>query len=382
MNILIYEMNINGHRLEYLHHLYMLAMDMPENHFYFVLPEVYLEKKRMFVWPDSSNISIELRPHEDIQPNGRQTFLSLYKSQRVNASILRHYIKKYRIDRIFDLSAIRYFPFLPIFLTKGVKIDGIQYSLFPWAEKNFLIRKLDYAKYFLYKFYSCFENIYTLNDAKSADKLNKFFHTTKFKFLPDPFVPIEYDLNKDYRKKHGISNEKIVFAHFGGLQSRKGTMVIMESLKLLTEEEREKYVFVFAGRVYDEIKHDFYEAYEALKSSVNIIIKDGFCDYEYLASLCAGCNAILIPYLVTNQSSGIIGYASQFGKPVIAPSGGIIGRIVSEYEMGMMLPTIDKFALVDAYQKVTNGLVKAPTDAYCKTNSVKNFTTVIKKGFK
>lgn len=382
MNILIYEMNINGHRLEYLHHLYMLAIDMPENHFYFVLPEVYLEKRSMFIWPVSSNISIELRPHEDIQPNGRQTFISLYKTQRATASILQHFIKKYRIDKIFDISAIRYFPFLPLFLTKEVKIDGIQYSIFPKVDSSFLIRKLDYIKFFFYTRFHCFANIYILNDRLSAEKLNKTLHTSKFQYLPDPFVPIEYATNKDFRKEYGITPDKIIFAHFGGLQSRKGTMIIMESLKLLTAEEREKYVFVFAGRVYDKIKRDFYAAYDALKPTVNIIIKDEFCDYEYLASLCAGCNAILMPYLVTTQSSGIIGYASQFGKPVIAPSGGIIGRIVSEYELGVMLPSVDMFALIDAYQKVTNGLVKAPTDAYCQTNSVKNFMAVIKKGFK
>lgn len=381
MNILIYEMNLNGHRLEYIYHLYMLAVDMPNDHFYFVVGESFNEKKKMFVWPEVPNISIETRACEDVQPRGRQRLLRLYNSQKDLATMLSEYVKKYNIDKIFAISIIHYVPFLPVFLPTGVKIDGILYSLFPWEGKSFLFRKLDYLKYITFKLYGCFANIYTLNDRFSAAKLNKTFHTSKFKYLPDPYTKIEYNVNRDFRKENNISEDKIVFAHFGGLQSRKGTMVIMESLKLLTAEEREKYVFVFAGHIYDEIKQKFYDAYNSLKSSIHIIVKDEFCDYEYLASLCIGCNAILIPYLVTTQSSGLLGYASQFQKPVIAPSGGIIGRLVADFRLGITVPLVNKEILARSYQSIAKGLIAPPTDSYCNINCVQGFQSIIANGF-
>lgn len=380
MNILIYEKNLNGHRLEYLHHLYMLALDMPRENFYFVLSDRFSCVKDMFVWPMATNVIIELVSSEDVQPNGRPGIITLFKNQKKQARVLRSLISKYKIDRIFEISILNYFPFVPLFLKKGVIIDGIQYSLFPWAHKNFVLRKLDYLKYYFYKAFSCFGNIYTLNERLGAEKLNKTLHTTKFSYLPDPFSPISTDPHIDFRKEYGIGNAKIVFVHFGGLQSRKGTLHILNSIRLLNEEERERYVFVFAGRVYDEIKESFYQAYYELRDSANIIVKDEFCDYGFLASLCSGCDAILMPYLVTTQSSGLVGYASQFRKPVIAPSKDIIGRIVRDYKLGYLMPSVNPENLVAAYKQIAEGAVESPTNDYCLENSVFHFQEVIKCG--
>ena len=172
-----------------------------------------------------------------------------------------------------------------------------------------------------------------------------------------------------------------MFIHFGGLQKRKGTMLIMDSIKMLSPEEKMKYAFVFAGKVYDEMRQEFYEAYKELKDSVQIILKDEFCSYDFLASLCTTCDCILIPYLVTTQSSGLIGYASQFRKPVIAPNKDIIGRLVGEYELGYMLPETNSVELIKAYKRVYQGTVQPPSKLYCEMNNIQNFQNVISSGF-
>lgn len=381
MNILVYEMCLSGHRLEYLHHLYLIALDMQEDHFYFVLPETFNNVKDLLFWPEAKNVTIELKPSENEWLYGRPSLADLFRKQRQEAKTVNHYIKKFRIHRLFAIKVIDFSFFFPFFLLKGVKIDGIQYSLFPWADKNFLVGKLDYLKYMIYIIWPCFNIIYTLNDKKSAEKLDKIFHTSKFKFLPDPFMPVEADWPSNFRKEHGIGAEQVVFAHFGGLSSRKGTLLIMESLKSLSKEEKEKYVFVFAGRVYEDIKAAFYELYDNMRGSVRIIVKDEFISYSELASLCCDCNAILIPYFVTNQSSGIIGYASQFGKPVIAPSKGLLGQLVSEFRLGITLPLLNTESLKRAYETVSKGRVDKPTRLYCEKNNVKNFQSVIIDGF-
>ena len=77
-----------------------------------------------------------------------------------------------------------------------------------------------------------------------------------------------------------------------------------------------------------------------------------FCDYSFLGELCFECDAILAPYLDSARSSGIIGHASQYHKPIIAPSSGLIGRLVKKYKLGYLLPTISPYSLCDAYRQL------------------------------
>lgn len=381
MNILIFETNLNGHRLEYIHHLYMLSLSMPNDNFYFILSERFQAVESMFEWPNSPNVTIELIAAKDEQPADRPSLSNLFKVQRQQASILNYYVEKYRIDKIFAIVLLNYFPFMPLFLNNGIRIDGIQYSLFPWANKGFFLRKADYLKYMFYKVFTVFDNVYTLNDHNSANRLNKILLTNKFVYIPDPFVPIPKKDIFDFRKKYKIRQDQVVFAHFGGLQSRKGTLLILESIKLLSSEEKDKYVFVFAGRVYDGIKNRFYSLLEELKGTTTIIVKDDFCSYDYLAALCEGCNAILMPYYQTTQSSGLLGYASQFMKPVIAPSQNLIGNLVEKFNLGYRLPVLNSEALVKAYNAIKENSIKSPTSEYCSVNCVTNFQNVIKNGF-
>ncbi|MCQ2181838.1 MAG: glycosyltransferase [Bacteroidales bacterium] len=369
MKILFYETILSGHRLEYLHHLYMMSAGEPETEFHFVVPEEFDKVKGLFEWPQADNIHVETLPGED--PSSIDfSVRNLLRRQIKRMRTVNRLVKKYRIDAVFSIWLLDYFPLAPLFLKRGVKLDGVLYG----------ILSPDSFKYSYLAHRSCYRNLYVLNDSRSVSALNGKYRTDKFKFLPDPFMPIPDEGASDFRKKYGIPDDKIVFAHFGGLTERKGTMLIVESIKELPPEKRDRYVFVFAGKIYDDISEKLHSECRLLADSANIIIKDEFCSYEYLASLCRSCNAILMPYFITNQSSGIIGYASQFGKPVIAPSENLLGRLVSENSLGYLLPETSAGALVEAYAAVENGMVPEPSKAYCEANSISSFIDAIRKG--
>ena len=198
------------------------------------------------------------------------------------------------------------------------------------------------------------ERILVLNDQYAVDQLNNIYSTDKFCFLPDPVPNIDMSKVKNIRCELGINPEDNVYLHFGGLDSRKGTLEILDAIALMSEEELEGKVFVFAGRVYKSIHDDFYERYERLKDKVKILVFDEFCDYVFLNNLCYSCDCILIPYKNPNQSSGVIGYASLFQKPVIGPSQGLLGRLIKEYKLGVTIDNIDKEMILESLKKPLN----------------------------
>ena len=147
-------------------------------------------------------------------------------------------------------------------------------------------------------------------------------------------------------------------------------MRIVESLAHLSDEQRARYRFLFVGRVGEDIRKPFYEAIEVLKGRVQVQIEDGFCSYERLASLCAASDLLLMPYLETAQSSGVIGYASQFGVPVLASDEGLIGKLVRHYRLGHTVPPTAEelatgYAVAEAYGPVD--------ERYCVTHRVADF---------
>ena len=247
MRILVFENDLNGHRIEYIHHLHLLAERMPENQFYFVVPEQFSESSREFEWTDCPNIYFDFFSDPvEVSPS-KQSFVELIRIQHKISRKLNHYLSKFSIDRIFSIGAFDYFPFVPFFLRYRVKIDGIQYSMLPWRERNIFFRYADYLKYFFYVLFPCFHIIFTLNDKASAEHLNKVFKTNKFKYLPDPYLPLSEENVTDVRKEFNIDESKTVFSHIGGMCYRKGTLSILLSIKNLSQEERASSAFVFAG---------------------------------------------------------------------------------------------------------------------------------------
>lgn len=381
MHVLYFEPNLKGHRLEYLHHFYTLAVRNQDHHFTFVIPGSFCELKKMWEWPETNNVSFDFIDSAlcDKELENGSTLDLLKKSWHLYA-ILDSYVKKNRPDYVFAVSLMHYIPFAAFLSFRNVKVSGIIYKIYIHETAGRISKTINWAKFKIMSCLKTFDKVFILNDKQGCDQLNKNFKTDKFLFLPDPYTPIETDGIIDFRKQYDISADKVLFAHFGGLQLRKGTMDILDSIVSLTKEECSKYSFVFAGKIYPDIRKQFYEKLDSLANKTQIIVIDEFCDYKLLASLCKACDAILMPYHKVAQSSGLIGYASQFKKPVIGPNGGLLGSIIQEYRLGFQIDKPYVVHLGNAYQKVADGEVPSPTDYYCQNNNVNSFLNSIVQG--
>lgn len=358
----------------------MMAVKRPQDSFVFAVHKDFEKRRMLMDWPKAENIIFDTVPVVKEQKNS--SIIELLKSSWRLCKALRYVVNKHDVDRVFTNNVISFVPFAPLFLRGSVSISGIIYHIYLYTQDNAskLSRVLNKLKYNIMARSTAFGKIFILNSQESANLFNELYKCNKFVGLPDPYVPIKTGGTFDFRKENNIPSSAKIFAHFGGLAKRKGTLDIIKSIRFLDETSRREFWFVFAGVLNNDIKDLFYHMYDELKDDCHIIVKDEFCSYEYIASLCLASDAILAPYHQTDLSSGMFGYASQFGKPLIAPSQGLIGKIVRQYNLGVILDSVDEKALSESYDKVVPDVCSISKE-YMEENNVENFQEVISKNF-
>lgn len=375
---IIFDPFISGHHLEYLAHLWSICARRPNNKYVFLVSPEFNGKRDLHRLLNHNNITVQsLTEDEIIKCSGTRILVRAFNV----ANIIKHYIRLFSASNVFAINVMDFLPFFPFIAPKKVRVSGIIYGiyLYGWAKSSFLMKIENVCKYTLFAKSRVFNQVFVLNDFASARLLNRIYKTNRFVGLPDPYLPVQALKGLDIRSKYGIPDDKTIFIHFGSLGVRKGSLLILKSLELLSEDEADKYAFIFAGSIPQTVSEQFYKMFDYLKvqKSIRIYVEDSFCEYSFFASLCEQCDSILMPYLDTYRSSGIIGYASQFSKPVVAPSSGLIGKLVKKYRLGLLLKCVDEINLRESYASISNHLVDMPNDDYCKSHTVCDFTDAI-----
>ena len=81
---------------------------------------------------------------------------------------------------------------------------------------------LEKLKMFVITHSSCIREVFVLNDEDSAQELNTLWHTTKFRYLPDPCVMLDKSALRDMRSILGIEKGKMMVLHIGSINYNKG----------------------------------------------------------------------------------------------------------------------------------------------------------------
>ncbi|MDE5758524.1 MAG: glycosyltransferase, partial [Allobaculum sp.] len=240
-------------------------------------------------------------------------------------------------DRIKPISLVDVIPFLRFLLPKPIKLSGIIYKIYLRAPKTGIRNLIDRFRYTVMAKSGSMGKVFILNDPQSAERLNQIYNSDRFMTLADPVPEVKGEVY-DLRPKLGIPQESNVYLHFGAMDERKGTLEILHALNLMTPQELDGRTFIFAGRVNKSIKDHFCRLVDMLrKQGASIIVRDEFCTYEFLHSLCNTSDYILMPYILTDLSSGVLGYAATYGKPVIGPDSGLIGELITDNGLGLAI---------------------------------------------
>lgn len=370
--ILIFCPSTAGHRLEYLHHLYVGAVQDQENSYIFAVSQDFFSNKESFKWGDALNISFLDIPKVYIGDVSNVLKKSYNRSKSLGWAV-----KTIKPDKVYVLDMIEYVPFLPLFVPSSVKVSGIIYRiyLYEWATESLLMKLQDWLKYKIFSSFSVYDRVFILNDSESSTILNEKFNTTKFKYLADPVAVINNPERISIRQRYNINENKIILLHPGGMLPYKGTIEILESLSLLDKETADKITVIFAGRVTKSIRDEFFHLYEKAGKHVQLILDEGFLSFEKLGGYFNECDWVLIPYKIKSQSSGVVGHAAYFKKPIIAVKGGIIGNIVEKYGLGILLEDASSCSIKNILENLPP--FESANNKYVETHSIEAFVNTI-----
>lgn len=377
MRTLILDESLSGHHLEYLHHYYMGACERTDEEYVICVPQKEFEsKKDKYDWPEAGNITFEWLTEDDLHAIKSCAGSSLKYGWACSKQIAK-YAQKCRAQRVLLTNFIYTIPMLLWTMPKGISVRGIIYRIYLYNKKSNLKSKIRYSvEDFCYRLMArsrVMDKVFILNDQKSADTLNDRFKTRKFTFLPDPVPVVDKSKIEDLRSRFEIPTTNKVFFHFGGLAKRKGTLDILNAIKICDIDALANKTFVFAGKVDARMRDEFYALVEESKKKAQILVFDEFCEYDFLYNMCHTCDVILMPYHYTSLSSGILGYASVFQKPVIGPTDGLIGRLIKDYNMGNCLEVISAETLSRAFMMS----IDSDSKEYARINDVKNFINIV-----
>lgn len=372
--ILIFDTEVTGHHVEYLHHLLIKARRSQDEYIFCVSEDFINVKGTEFDWNYGNNVIFKY-----VNTDKANEEVSMLKKAYRKSKLLHSVIKSCDVTHIFLISLITFIPFLPFFVPSRIKVSGIIYNiyLYRWKKSSTFLKILDVLKYIVLSYSKCIDRVYILNDAASARVLNRLYKTRKYQYIVDPYIPL-----KDAHVRLDSLNIKIgnkIYLHFGSLSERKGTIDILEAIKLIQPENLLKNTFIFAGKVQKSIQTKFYQLIDEIRiqKGCQIVTLDKFCDYGLIAELCKQSDILLMPYKVVSQSSGVIGYAAQYNTPVLAPAKGLIGKLVKKYKLGYLIKRVSPYDIAAFIIKCPQDKKKVPTE-YLDINTVDNFINSIR----
>lgn len=388
MNKLFFDISISGHHLEYLSHLINSILTSMDDKYYFI------------VHPSFSKHSPDLCKKVDLHKNihiievTSNEFDRIHKSPLMKASfesyrIMNQYAIRYNIDQVI-LLYFNVFQLSTIFFRPKYSISGILFFPLSNNSDNFLYRTLKYLKKYLiiksFLFNSRIKNIFILEDAQIVNFLNKEFKTSVFKILRDPIPNLSPLKNFDIKSHYGIHKNNKVFLHFGSLSDRKGTFEIIDSIYHLPDGEKKQMTFIFVGKAVDSLTEDLIlsKIKKIQKSeSCQIIWDNQFVSNEMMKSLFNQSDVIVMTYKDNQGSSGILGHAAISKKILIATNEGLIGRLVNEFNLGILVNKVDPKEISGKILESINFKIDfKKSKSFVKHKSPKSFTSTILENLK
>jgi|GEM_PF-5165120 len=251
--------------------------------------------------------------------------------------LLRSIVRKIRPNVVYVDAFIRLMIGYPLFWTlpRDVRISGTLYA--PLGERStrgfasilLRIKRLWFGQFIKARRIG---SIYLLNARERCRELNDQHRTSKFIPVPDPIMPLNTG-GPPAAKKERLETKLLMF---GDLRKDKGTFLLLDAIGRLSPPLSQHLHFAFVGRVAEADRHEFETRLAELKRcGWKIDHKQGFLPYDEISPLMQQFDCVLLPYLRTDLSSGVLGHAAHAGIPVLSAGGGLLGQLVKQYGLGV-----------------------------------------------
>jgi glycosyltransferase involved in cell wall biosynthesis len=277
----------------------------------------------------------------------------------------------------FTLSGIYFFPFVrlsPLDHSGSDRIRQVTRYVRKWAVAWWMMRNPK------------LKTVFVLNDPTAAEQLNNQVDSSRCRFrsLPDPvFSLAENDGTASIYDKHSLDESRYTFLFAGTISRRKGVLKTLDAFRCLGADEQGRCALVLAGRLVDDVADEVTNRVEHLREHTELEVRTDFrflSEAEFHQAL-SDCDVILTPYQRTEGSSGMLGHAAQVQRPVIGPRRGLIGELISRYELGMTVNASREKEIAHAIQSsLEEGIcLEEESKKYIRDNTPDDFAEQIMK---
>lgn len=198
----------------------------------------------------------------------------------------------------------------------------------------------------------CIKKIYILNDQRAVGFLNSKFKN-KFEMIHDPLPANCFHLSENFK-----TNRVFTFLMIGQIQDRKGVIEFLNALEHIKFKLKNKIKILFAGPACanDDYGRRVISLIEKLKSdNISFELMNKFVDPEDLTNMISNSDCILAAYKKHFVSSGALGYACRFQKPLLVNNEGFLGEFVNENKIGLAVDAADSKKYSMSLIRILNG---------------------------
>lgn len=199
--------------------------------------------------------------------------------------------------------------------------------------------------------------ILSLDPFFPAHAADHYRHGGKVQALPDPAHPAA-DATAVAASPDRIPLGRIAFLLFGYLTERKGPLMVLDALRLLPPRIAARIAVLLVGRVDPAIRDAIESRRDVLareQPDLWLRIDDRRVDRAELDSLVTQSAVILAPYQRFVGSSGVLLWAARAGRPVLAQSFGLVGRLTRDHRLGVVADSSDPAKLAVEIERMVDG---------------------------
>lgn len=349
--IAFYDPYITGHHVEYIYHLIKFKKERGINatFIFYVNREFDDLINELIKIENFASFNIEIVHIEDIINISGFQFEQTLGNYKIQLLALAEEIKLRKIEHCVFMyldNAMQIALSSQVGKRLNCRISGI--VLNPYGGFGKGIKKYYYSIRKMLQNYVMMSNrqisaIYIIIGGKTTMSLNLMHFTNKFLFVSDPILEngaIAYNSGKE-------TNRRLTFLLFGSLNRRKGIFKTLIAVNSLETRYLNRIKVIFAGKISESDKEAFIAESNKIKAKDDGSIKiiDKFISYEEIPVIFNEADYILLPYDATQASSGILGHAAYYGKPIIGQGGGTFGRHVSSFQLGLVIKNLTEFKL-------------------------------------
>ncbi|MCU0325517.1 MAG: glycosyltransferase, partial [Spirosomaceae bacterium] len=179
---------------------------------------------------------------------------------------------------------------------------------------------------------------FILNDHKAVAELNNSYQKV-FHYLPDPAFDYPFKAGLEIRKHHNIDSIRVIFLIFGAIDNRKNVINILRAFQSLAPEIAQKAALLIIGKVAGFYVNEFsneIKKTKAIQPNLALVTESRFVDDEEMESYFSQSDVILRMNVNFFASSGIVGSAAKFDKPLIVSDYGLVAEQIIEHKLGKL----------------------------------------------